>query len=267
MSSISDGFAELDKEFVVAIARAMTVLEAFDAKHPEMTLSEIAALTGISPATVRRCLHTLQVLGYIRQGKRQFRLGPRVLTFSQSYVAANRIEDLVQRELQLLVETFNDPSSVAVLDGSRVVYVATVARPSSLRPSAGIGTRYPAHATSLGKVILAFSDVTTRATYLARANLEAPTDRTINTATELAPELAKIAAQGFAVSIDELDYGVASIAVPIFNAQGKVVAAVNSSGYSGRLTQDTLITGRLQILKNCAQAISLRIGDNPLALM
>lgn len=264
MSSVMDGFAETDKEFVTAIARAMTVLEAFDAAHPEMNLSEVSALTRISPATVRRCLHTLQVLGYVRQSRRKFRLGPRVQTLALGYSAANRIEDLVGREVQRLVGLFDDPSSVAVLDGMHVTYVASIARPSSLRPSARVGTRYPAHATSLGKVLLAFADPDTRAAYLARPQLEAPTDRTISDPARLAAELARIAAEGHAVSVDELDYGVASIAVPILDAQGRAVAAINSSGYSGRQTAETLISGRLAVLHDCARSITARLATENL---
>ncbi len=262
---MGDGFAETDKEFVTAIARAMAVLEAFDTDHSEMNLSELSALTGITPATVRRCLHTLQVLGYMRQSGRRFRLGPRVQTLAQGYSSANRIEDLVGREVRLLVETFDDPSSVAVLDGWEVTYIASIARPSSLRPSARIGTRYPAHATSLGKVLLAYADADARSAYLARPHLEAPTDRSISTATTLAPALLKIAAQGYAISIDELDYGVASIAVPILDPQGRAVAAINSSGYSGRQTEDSLIAGRLTVLRDCARTISARLATEQLS--
>lgn len=259
-SGLPDGLAETDKEFVAAIARAMTVLEAFDAGHPEMNLSEISALTGITPATVRRCLHTLQVVGYVRQSGRKFRLGPRVLTLAQGYAGANRIEDLVGRELKLLVETFDDPSSVAVLDGFQVVYVATIARPSALRPSARVGTRYPAHATSLGKVLLAHAPPQVRAACLARPQLEAPTDRTLADPAALAQALVRIAQEGYALSIDELDYGVASIAVPVFDGQGRAVAAINSSAYSGRHDADSLVSGRLAVLKDCARAISARLA-------
>lgn len=266
MSSFSDGVAETDKEFVTAIARAMSVLEAFDASHPEMNLSEISALTGITPATVRRCLHTLSVVGYIRQTGRKFRLGPRVLTLAQGYRGANRLADLVEREVRRLGESFDDPSSVAVLDGFQVVYIATVARPSALRPSAQIGTRYPAHATSLGKVLLAYAPPATRAAYLGRPTLEAPTDRTIADPARLAADLTRIAQQGYAVSIDELDYGVASIAVPILDQQGQAVAAINSSGYSGRQSEDSLISNRLPSLRACAQAISARLAQEGGAL-
>jgi IclR family transcriptional regulator, pca regulon regulatory protein len=264
LSSVTDGFAETDKEFVAAIARAMTVLEAFDAAHPEMNLSEVSALTGITPATVRRCLHTLQVLGYVRQSQRKFRLGPRVQTLALGYLTANRIEDLVGREVKLLVEAFDDPSSVAVLDGAQVSYIASIARPSSLRPSAREGTRYPAHATSLGKVLLAFAAPDVRAAYLARPRLEAPTDRTISDPAKLALALTQIAVQGFAVSVDELDYGVASIAVPILDTQGRALAAINSSGYSGRQTAESLVSGRLAVLRDCARTISARLASENL---
>jgi IclR family transcriptional regulator, pca regulon regulatory protein len=261
---MSDGFAETDKEFVTAIARAMTVLEAFDAAHPDMTLSDIAALTHITPATVRRCLHTLQVLGYVRQSGRRFRLGPRVQTLALGYSAANRIEDLVSREVQRLVAMYDDPSSVAVLDGSHVIYVASIARPSSLRPSARVGTRYPAHATSLGKVLLAFAEPDARAAYLARPVLESPTDRTICDPARLSQELGHVLTQGYAVSVDELDYGVASIAVPIVDGQGRAVAAINSSGYSGRHTARTLMDERLAVLRDCARSISVRLTSENL---
>lgn len=263
---LSDGIAEMDKEFVSAIARAMTVLEAFDADRPEMTLSELADLTGITPATVRRCLHTLSVTGHIRQSGRRFRLGPRVLTLAQGYAAANRIEDLVARELRLLVESFDDPSSVAVLDGLQVAYIATIARPSALRPSARVGTRYPAHATALGKVLLAYASPQTQADFLRTPLLDAPTDRTIRDPAALAQALARVAAQGYAVSIDELDYGVASIAVPILDATGRCVAAINSSGYSGRQSEASLVADRLAVLRDCARAISAKLADTPQAL-
>jgi IclR family pca regulon transcriptional regulator len=123
-----------------------------------------------------------------------------------------------------------------------------------------VGTRYPAHATSLGKVLLAFGPADLRASYLARPVFEAPTDQTLATVAQLAPALVRVAQQGYAVSIDELDYGVASIAVPIRDAAGQTIAAINSSGYSGRQTEAALVAARLEMLQNCARAISARIA-------
>jgi IclR family transcriptional regulator, pca regulon regulatory protein len=261
MSSVPDGFIENDKEFVVAIARAMAVLEAFDADSPDMTLSEIAAKTGITPATVRRCLNTLEVTGHIRRNGRLFCVGPRILSLARGYSASLNMEELAGRELQRLVDQFDDPASVAVLDGNHVVYVATIARPTGLRPSARVGTRYPCHATSLGKVLLAFSPNETVEPYLARTVLEAPTDRTIAAPSALREALITVRRQGFAVSIDELDYGVASIAVPIFGTSGDVVASINSSGYSARNSEASLRNERLPLLLDCARIISQRIAE------
>jgi IclR family transcriptional regulator, pca regulon regulatory protein len=257
-----DRESERGKEFVSAIARAMVVLEAFEPHRPDMTLSEVAARTGFTPATVRRCLNTFEATGHIRRSGRHFRLGPRILSLALGYTARFDMEELAGRELELLVERFDDPASVAVLDGNDVVYVATIARPSTLRPSARVGTRYPCHATSLGKVLLAFSPPETRERYLSRTGLEAPTDRTIADPARLRATLDETARNGFAISIDELDYGVAALAVPIRDATGTVVAAINSSAYSARITPQSLIADRLGLLQDCARAISGRLAGD-----
>jgi IclR family transcriptional regulator, pca regulon regulatory protein len=266
MSMVADGIDDRDKEFVSAIARAMMVLEAFEPGRPDMTLSEIAARTGFTPATVRRCLNTFEVTGHIRRSGRQFRLGPRVLSLALGYAARFNMEELASRELRMLVDRFDDPASVAVLDGNDIVYVATIARPSTLRPSARVGTRYPCHATSLGKVLLAYAAPDLRDRYLARTNLEAPTDRTIADPSRLRSTLEQTARDGFAVSIDELDYGVAALAVPVRDASGTVVAAINSSAYSARNTADCLIAERLAMLRDCARTISRRLADDAVRL-
>jgi IclR family pca regulon transcriptional regulator len=258
---VPDGLIENDKEFVVAIARAMAVLEAFSPERPELTLSELASDTGISPATVRRCLKTLEVTGHIKRHGRGFSLGSRILTLAQGYASQLNMEELAARELKMLVDRFDDPASVAVLDGDHVTYVATISRPSTLRPSARIGTRYPCHATSLGKVLLANAGHDVIDTYLSRGALAAPTDRTITDPNALRQALTQVQRQGFAISIDELDYGVASIAAPIFDRSGQVVAAINSSGYSMRNSETSLVQDRLETLRNCADAISRRMAQ------
>jgi IclR family transcriptional regulator, pca regulon regulatory protein len=266
VSMAVDGMGDRDKEFVAAIARAMVVLEAFEPGNPDMTLSEIASRTGFTAATVRRCLNTFEVTGHIRRSGRSFRLGPRVLSLSLGYSARFDMEELAGREVRMLVDRFDDPASVAVLDGNHIVYVATIARPSALRPSARIGTRYPCHATSLGKVLLAHAAADLKERYLDRADLEAPTDRTIADPIALKTVLDQTARDGFAVSIDELDYGVAAIAVPIRDASGTVVAAINSSAYSARNTADTLISERLEVLRDCARTISRRMAEQGLRM-
>jgi IclR family transcriptional regulator, pca regulon regulatory protein len=263
MSSSVDGKPVDEKEFVSAIARAFAVLEAFDQDHVSMTLSAVAARTGLSPATVRRCLYTLGVLGYIRQNGRQFTLGARLLALSSSYLRSNQIEEFIVPELQQLVDVFGDAASVAVLDDGAVFYLAHVSRQNAVRPAASVGVRYPAHATSLGKVLLAFASADTQNRYLARAPFERLTDRTITTGTDLVQALKLAKRDGYALAIDELDYGIASLAVPIMDATGTVVAAINSSGYSGRQTAQMLVENRLAQLQQCARNISSKLARYP----
>jgi len=263
MSSSVDGKPVDEKEFVSAIARAFAVLEAFDQDHVSMTLSAVAARTGLSPATVRRCLYTLSVLGYIRQNGRQFTLGARILALSSSYLRSNQIEEFIVPELQQLVDVFGDAASVAVLDDAHVFYLAHVSRQNAVRPVASVGVRYPAHATSLGKVLLAFASADIQNRYLARAPFERLTDRTITEGSELVQVLKTVKRDGYALAIDELDYGIASLAVPIHDADGNVVAAINSSGYSGRQTGEMLVEKRLARLQQCARNVSSKLARYP----
>jgi IclR family pca regulon transcriptional regulator len=263
MSSSVEGKPLDEKEFVSAIARAFAVLEAFDQDNVSMTLSGIAARTKLSPATVRRCLYTLSVLGYIRQTGRQFTLGARVLSLSSSYLRSNQIQEFITPELQLLVDTFGDAASVAVLDDGMAFYLAHISRQNSVRPAASVGVRYPAHATSLGKVLLAFAAPEVQNQFLSRAPFAQLTDRTITAKDELVKALKLVARQGYALAIDELDYGVASLAVPIMDADGKVVAAINSSGYSGRQSAQSLIDNRLNQLQQCARNIGNQLVRYP----
>lgn len=263
MSSAVDGRTLDEKEFVSAIARGFAVLEAFDQDNVDMTLSQIAARTGLSPATARRCLYTLSVLGYVRQHGRRFTLGARVLSLSSSYLRSNQIEEFLVPELRQLVDAFGDAASVAVLDGGMVLYLAHISRQNAVRPAAAIGVRYPAYATSLGKVLLAHASAEVQNRYLALAPFPPLTDRTLTKKTELIRALEEASRLGYAIAIDELDYGIASMAVPIFDAGGRAIAAVNTSGYSGRLSAPALVDTRLRHLQQAARNITAKLSKYP----
>lgn len=263
MSSILGTTVIDEKEFNTAIARAFAVLESFDATNVEMTLSQVAARTGLTPATARRCLYTLSILGYIRQHGRKFTLGARVLTLSSSYMRSSQIDEFLLPELRGLVELFGDAASVAILDDGMVLYLAHTSQQNAVRPIASVGVRYPAHATSLGKVLLAYCDSDTQNRYLATAPFRAMTDRTITTQEALLQSMKETRRLGYSVSIDELDYGIASLAVPIFDGEGEVVAAINTSGYSGRLSGEALIEERLSRLLQASRNISAKLSMYP----
>ena len=263
MSSVLDAGVIDEKEFNSAIARGFAVLECFDQTHTDMTLSQVAARTGLSPATARRCLYTLRVLGYVRQDGRKFTLGARVLTLSSSYMRSSQIDEFLLPEVRNIVEAFGDAASVAILDEGMALYLAHTTRQSAVRPTAAVGVRYPAHATALGKVLLANADSVTLNRYVAQAPFTPLTDRTLTTKKEILAQMTEIKRLGYAIAVDELDYGIASIACPIFDAEGNVVASINSSGFSGRLSTAVLTEERLPRLLQASRNITAKLSLYP----
>lgn len=242
-------------EFVEALAKGLAILEAFDAAHPEMTLSEVARRVGLSPAAARRSLITLSALGYVGSRDKRFHLKPRIMTLGSAFYFAARIDELLQPDLRDLVERFGDASSVATLDGADVIYVAHVSVQRARRAAAVVGARYPAFATSMGRVLLAGLDEDDLARRLSPGALPALTSRTCTDPCALRAELREVRAQGYATTVDQLDYGITALAVPIRDARGRTVAALNTSGYTGVVTPESLVAERLPALREAAAHI------------
>ena len=155
MGSAEAEQAVKDPEFLSTLERGLRVLKAFDEDHAEMTLSEVAARTSLPPAVARRCLITLVELGYVGQHERKFLLRPAVLTIGSAFLASMQIEQVVLPPLQALRDQTGDSASLAVLSGAEILYVAHVSTDRRFRVAAGVGTRFPFHATSLGKALAA----------------------------------------------------------------------------------------------------------------
>ncbi len=254
---------ERPPEFVEALAKGLTILESFDAAHNEMTLSEIARRAELTPAAARRSLITLVTLGYVGQVGKRFHLTPKVMGLGSAFYFAAGIEQTFQPELRTLVERFGDASSVASLQGHDVLYVAHYSQQRARRASAVIGARYPAHATSLGRVLLAGLPDEDLDRYFRQVEPVALTSKTVTNREELRRIIYRVREQGFATTVDELDYGVTALAVPIRGARGQTVVALNSSGYSGQVTPETLVAERLQELRTTASRIGQNIVRNP----
>jgi IclR family transcriptional regulator, pca regulon regulatory protein len=216
-------------DFVQAFARGLAVIRAFDADHPELTLSEVAQRAGASRAAARRFLITLETLGYVRATERVFALTPRVLELGYSYLSSLSLPEIAQPHLETLSRELGESSSLAVLDGADVVYVARVPARRIMSVSITIGTRFPAWATSLGRVLLADRDATEREALLSAGARHPFTPETITDASALAAEIDRVAAQGWALVDGELEEGLRSIAAPVRGPTGRVVAAVNVS--------------------------------------
>jgi IclR family pca regulon transcriptional regulator len=252
-----------DPEFLSTLERGLRVLKAFDEDHPEMTLSEVAARTGLPPAVARRCLITLVELGYVGQHERKFLLRPAVLTIGSAFLASMQIEQVVLPPLQTLRDQTGDSASLSVLSGADILYVAHVSTDRRFRVAAGVGTRFPFHATSLGKAIAAHLPEEERAALCARAPYQRFTERTVTDRAAMADRLALIAERGYDSALDELDYGIVSVAVPIFGRGGRVIASINCSTSTTRISQDELVRTRLPLLRRAAGEIEAALKRWP----
>ena len=254
---------ERPPEFVEALAKGLAVLECFDAAHPDMTLSDIARRTGVTPAAARRSLITLQALGYVGQNGKRFHLRPKVMSLGSGFYFAARIDEFMAPELRQLVEVHGDASSVAMLEGADVIYIAHHSTQRARRATAVVGARYPAHATSLGRVLLAGLSDAALEDVLARMQPVALTSRTVTDKAELRRLILRAREQGFATTVDQLDYGITALAVPVRAADGRVVAALNSSGYTGLVTPEAMVESRLADLRAAAARLSAATARIP----
>jgi len=257
------GAGTKDPEFLSTLERGLRVLRAFDEDHPEMTLSEVAAVTGLPPAVARRCLITLVELGYVGQHERKFLLRPAVLTIGSAFLASMQIEQVVLPPLQGLRDQTGDSASLAVLSGAEILYVAHVSTDRRFRVAAGVGTRFPFHATSLGKALAAHLPGPERDALLAAAPFQRFTERTVTERAAMAERLDLIATRGYDSALDELDYGIVSVAVPIFGRGGRVIASINCSTSTTRISQDELVRTRLPLLRAAAGEIEASLRRWP----
>jgi IclR family pca regulon transcriptional regulator len=229
-----------DRETIAGLARGLAVIRAFSAGGPLCTLTEIANITGLSPAAARRCLHTLEALGYAGRDGRKFFLRPRVLDLSSAYLDSVDSEGLAREYLQDIVKASGHSSSLAVLDGGEILYIARIGARRIVRLEASIGTRYPAYPTSLGRVLLAGLPPREISEYLTNTKLERLTRRTVVEREKLAELIRRTGEDGYSIVEDELAIGVTALAVPVYDGAGRVVAAINCSAQTGELNEKGL---------------------------
>ncbi len=250
-------------EFVDSLAKGMAILECFDAQHLEMTLSEVARRVALSPAATRRSLLTLKALGYVGQNEKRFHLRPKIMTLGSSFYFSARIDQLLQPELREIVETFGDASSVGALDGQDVIYIAHYSVQRARRAAATLGAKYPAYATSMGRVLIAGLDDEALETFFARLEPMALTSRTLTDPKSIRAKINEVRELGYATTVDQLDYGITALAVPIRAADGRTIAALNTSGYTGMVTPEMLVDQRLPHLRTIASSIGHAISQYP----
>jgi IclR family transcriptional regulator, pca regulon regulatory protein len=242
-------------DFVQSLERGLAVIQSFDAEHPRLTLSEVAARTGLTRATARRLLLTLGELGYVSTTGRQFSLTPRILDIGYAYLSSLNVQQIAQPYLEALSERVHESVSVTVLDGPDIVYVARVPTKRIMTISLGLGSRLPAYCTSMGRVLLAELRPDELDAALP-ASLERHTEHTVATLPELAVVLKQVRAQGWAVVDQELEMGLRSVAAPLRDASGRAVAAMNISTQVARTTAEQIHEELVPVLVATATQIS-----------
>ena len=249
-----------DPDFMTSLARGLSVMQAFTRASPRMTSAQISNKTGLSRASVRRCLHTLQELGFVEiQDLKHFSLAPRVLTLSQAYTSSSSLPKAAQPILERLSSVLHESCSVATLDGDELLYVARAHVSRIMTVDLVIGSRLPAYCTSMGRVLLAHLPAPELEQYLGRVTLRRHTPRTVVSVSRLRKVLEGVRRNGFAMVDQELEDGLRSLAVPVRASGDEVVAAMNVGTHAQRMPIEEIESRFLPHLfaaaKNLSQAL------------
>ena len=227
-----------DPNFMTSLARGIAVIRAFTQQKRRLTISQLSQRTGIPRAAVRRCLYTLAQLGYVNAEEgRDFMLSPRILALGHAYLSSTPLTAAAQPLLDRVSDVLHESSSIALFEGDEILYVARSSTNRRIMSvDLGIGTRLPAYCTSMGRVLLAHLSSPALDAYLERVRLISHTPRTIVSADKLRRELEGIARADYAIVDQELEIGLRSIAVPVRDQSGSVVAAMNIGTHVSRVT-------------------------------
>src|ERR1700742_3027346 len=251
------------REAMGGLAKGLAVIRACSRDRASLSLSEIARSAGIPAATARRCLLTLEELGYVTRSGRDFVLRPKVLELGAAYLDSMDIEHLTKTHLEELARNTSDSAALCVLDGTEIVYIARTSVRTLLRLEAHVGSRFPAHATSTGRVLLAGLSPERLEEFFQSAKLEPLTDQTVTNPARLRQLIDECRKNGYSAIEDELAYGVVALAVPVFDQRGRVVAALNSSSHSKKISKAKLVRERLEMLQQLSQQISADLRGLP----
>ncbi len=248
---------EQPAHYVKSAEKTLAVLLAFTTEDPRQTVSGVAANTDMSRAAARRFLLTLADLGYLRTDGTYFELAPRSLDIGASFLANLTLPQFAEPPLKQLSVELNETTSLCILDGTEIVYVARVASPRLLSVSINVGTRFPAWATSMGRVLIAGLPEAEREDYFHSVQLQQFTERSISSIDDLRTEIDRTAARGWSMVTEELEDGLRGIAVPVGRGADSI-AAVNVSLQTHRAPEEVIEQTIVPLLQDAAQ----QIGDD-----
>lgn len=239
--TVSAPSGPLKRDLVAGLEKGLAVIAAFDQERPRLTISEVAALTGLTRAAARRYLLTLTHLGFVSQDRKMFALTPKVLRLGQSYLHSARLPRIVEPELHKLAYTLKESSLAGVLDGNDVICIAATSGGRAGNASPQPGTRVSAHASSIGRVLLAAMPQAELDAWIARQELTALTSHSITHPERLRTEIARTRSLGYAVIDQELELGLRALAVPLKNYRGDTVSAMNVLVHASRMSLEQMI--------------------------
>jgi IclR family pca regulon transcriptional regulator len=244
-----------DPNFMLSLARGLMVIRAFTQRNAKLSIAEVARISGLPRAVARRCLYTLMQLGYVGTDGRAYFLRPKILSLGYAYLSSTPLAVAIQPYLERVSQELRESCSVGVLEEDEVLYIARAAAQRIMSVDLNVGSRLPAYCSSLGQVLLAHLPPAEIDAYLDRVELKPLTERTITERSALLQALEQIRHKGYALADQELEIGLRSIAVPIRNAAGQVVAAMNVSAQAARLGRREMESQALPVLEAAAQEV------------
>jgi IclR family pca regulon transcriptional regulator len=245
--------------YVQSFARGLEVIRSFSASAPRQTLTEVAGRTGLTRAGARRILLTLQTLGYVETDGKLFSLTPRILDLGFAYLSSMPMWNVAEPVMETLVEQVKESCSAAVLEGPDIMYVLRVSTRKIMRNSLGIGSRLPAYCTSMGRMLLAGLRDDEVLEVLRAAPLEARTRHTLTDPDALLAKVHQARRQGWCLVNQELEEGLVSMAAPVMNRAGRIIASINVSGQVNRTSPRQMQDTMLAPLREAAREISMRL--------
>ena len=251
---------EGNPDFVLSLARGLSVIEAFQNCPDGLTVADVATHAKLSRAAARRLLITLELLGYATHSGSVYRLSSRVLRLGFSFLSSSSLPALALPILEEISAALHESSSLSALEDDEIVYLARSVAKRVMSVGLSVGSRLPAYCTSMGRVLLAALPKDKFTAYLERVELKPHTPKTIKNKKRLVAELNQVRQQGYALVDEELELGLRSIAVPVSTSTGRVVAAMNTGVHAARVTTAEMVDRMLPVLREGAKRLSYSLG-------
>jgi len=250
--SVTPATSGVARTYVESLARGLAVIRAFRDQSDRLTLSDVSRITKLSRAAVRRSLLTLQALGYAESNGRYFSLSPQVLTLAQAYLSSSPVPRVAQNFLERVSESLGESCSLSILHHDEVIYIARSARKRIGSLHRDVGTHLPAHCTSMGRVLLAALPDKELDGFFKTARLESFTRYTVVDKDELRGVIDRVRRNNYCLVEEELEIDLRTLAIPIHNAPGRVIAAMNVGARASQTSRKHMLDNFLPVLRDAA---------------